>query len=161
VSIWNFTHSNGRRKETLTVQPFLEMNDYAGLATALLAGTGIGDLPPLVQPELLRDGRLVEVMPQWRSIGFHLWVVHLGSPCLTRPVRVFKEFAAQMASTLFPLVSEISEYAKRHESKSLSTKRFVAKKVLEFRDDPAIGMFVTGLRFECYVLAGSALELHW
>jgi len=28
------------------------MNDYAGLAPALLAGTGIGDLPPLVQPEL-------------------------------------------------------------------------------------------------------------
>jgi len=28
------------------------MNDYAGLATALLAGTGIGDLPPLVQTRI-------------------------------------------------------------------------------------------------------------
>jgi len=53
------------------------MNDYAGLATALLAGTGIGDLPPLVQPELLRDGRLVEVMPGWHFSIFHLWVDHL------------------------------------------------------------------------------------
>jgi DNA-binding transcriptional LysR family regulator len=102
VSIWNFTHSNGKKKETLTFQPFLSMNDYAGLATALLAGTGIGDLPPLVQPELLRDGRLVEVMPIWRFSIFHLWVVHLGSRYITRPVRLFKEFAAQMAPTLFP-----------------------------------------------------------
>jgi DNA-binding transcriptional LysR family regulator len=48
------------------------MNDYAGLTIALLAGTGIGDLPPLVQPELLRDGRLVEVMPGWHFSIFHL-----------------------------------------------------------------------------------------
>jgi DNA-binding transcriptional LysR family regulator len=78
------------------------MNDYAGLAAALLAGTGIGDLPPLVQPELLRDGRLVEVLPNWHLCNFHLWLVHLGNRYITRPVRVFKEFAAQMAPTLFP-----------------------------------------------------------
>ena len=99
---WNFAQANGKKKETLTFRPFLSMNDYAGLATALLAGTGIGDLPPLVQPELLRDGRLVEVMPNWHFSIFHLWVVHLGNRYITRPVRVFKEFAAQMAPTLFP-----------------------------------------------------------
>jgi hypothetical protein len=27
---------------------------------------GIGDLPPVVQPELIRHGRLVEVIPEWR-----------------------------------------------------------------------------------------------
>ncbi|PYT96603.1 MAG: hypothetical protein DMG38_23340 [Acidobacteria bacterium] len=68
----------------------------------MLAGTGIGDLPPLVQPELLRDGRLMEVMPGWHFSIFHLWVVHLGNRYITRPVRVFKEFATQMAPTLFP-----------------------------------------------------------
>jgi DNA-binding transcriptional LysR family regulator len=99
---WNFAQANGKKKETLTFRPFLSMNDYAGLATALLAGTGIGDLPPLVQPELLRDGRLMEVMPGWHFSIFHLWVVHLGNRYITRPVRVFKEFATQMAPTLFP-----------------------------------------------------------
>jgi DNA-binding transcriptional LysR family regulator len=53
VNIWSFAHANGKNTETLTFQPYLSMNDYAGLAIALLAGTGIGDLPPLVQPELL------------------------------------------------------------------------------------------------------------
>jgi DNA-binding transcriptional LysR family regulator len=102
VNSWSFAHANGKKKETLAFQPYLSMNDYAGIATSLLAGTGIGDLPPLVQPELLRDGRLVEVMPKWRFRIFHLWVVHLGNRYITRPVRVFKEFAAQMAPTLFP-----------------------------------------------------------
>jgi DNA-binding transcriptional LysR family regulator len=58
---WTFTHVNGRDKETLTFQPHLSMNDYTGLAHALLAGTGIGDLPPLVSPELVLEGKLVEV----------------------------------------------------------------------------------------------------
>src|SRR5262244_3769925 len=100
MNVWIFV--NGRKRETLTFHPHLSMNDYAGLAAALLAGTGVGDLPPLVQPELLRDGRLVEVMPDWRFATFYLWLVHTGNRYLTRPVRLFKEFAAQRAPTLFP-----------------------------------------------------------
>jgi len=102
LNVWNFVHLNGKRKETLTFHPHLSMNDYAGLAVALLVGTGIGDLPPLVQPELLRAGKLVEVMPKWHFGLFHLWVVHVGNRYITRPVRVFKEFATQMAPKLFP-----------------------------------------------------------
>src|SRR5260370_25577245 len=49
-SSWNFAHINGNDKETLTFQPYLSINEYYGLATALLAGTGIGELPPIVQP---------------------------------------------------------------------------------------------------------------
>jgi DNA-binding transcriptional LysR family regulator len=104
TNAWNFTHANGKKKETLTFQPLLAMNDYAGLAAALLAGTGIGDLPPLVQPGLLRARQLVEVMPNWHLCNFHLWLVHLGNRYITRPVRVFKEFAVQMAPTLFPIL---------------------------------------------------------
>jgi DNA-binding transcriptional LysR family regulator len=99
---WTFAHVNGKEKETLTFQPHLAMNDFAGLAASLLAGGGIGDLPPLVQPKLLREGQLVEVMPKWRFRAFDLSVVHLGNRHIPRPVRVFKEFAAQMAPKLFP-----------------------------------------------------------
>jgi hypothetical protein len=55
-----------------------------------------------VQRELMRDGRLVEVMPKWRFRKFNLSVFHLGNRYTPRSVRVFKEFAAQMAPTLFP-----------------------------------------------------------
>src|SRR5499425_799697 len=97
VNLWTFVHVSSGKKDTLTFHPHLSMNDYAGLAVALLTGSGIGDLPPLVQPGLLREGRLVEVMPNWQFSLFHLWVVHLGNRYVTRPVRVFKEFTTQMA----------------------------------------------------------------
>jgi len=99
---WTFTHRNGEETRTMSFVPHLAMNDYAGLTPVLLAGAGIGELPPVVQPELLRDGRLVEVMSDWRFPTWDLSVVHLGNRHISRPVRVFKEFAAQMAPMLFP-----------------------------------------------------------
>lgn len=101
-SAWTFVHANGKDKETLTFRPFLAMNDFAGLTPALLSGAGIGDLPPVVSPQLMRNGLLVEVMPDWHMRTFDLSLVHLGNRHIAKPVRVFKEFAAQMAPTLFP-----------------------------------------------------------
>src|SRR5882724_11991035 len=37
---WAFVHVNGTEKETLTFMPYLSMNDFTGLASALLAGGG-------------------------------------------------------------------------------------------------------------------------
>jgi DNA-binding transcriptional LysR family regulator len=101
---YSFTlvHINGKDTETVTFVPYLSMNDFSGLTPALLAGEGIGDLPPLVHPELMREGRLVEVMPNWRFPTCDLSLAHLGNRLVPRPVRVFKEFAAQMVPTLFP-----------------------------------------------------------
>jgi DNA-binding transcriptional LysR family regulator len=101
-NIWAFESVRGKKSETLRFQPYLSINDYAGLVPGLLAGVGIGDLPPMVQPELLRKGKLVEVMPGWRFRSFDLTVVHLGNRYISRPVRAFKEFAAEMAPRLFP-----------------------------------------------------------
>jgi DNA-binding transcriptional LysR family regulator len=80
------------------------MNDYTGLSAALLAGAGIGDRPPGVQPELMRDRRLVEVMPEWRFRTFDLSVVHLSNRHTPCPVRLFKEFAVEMSPRLFPVL---------------------------------------------------------
>jgi len=99
---WAFVHKNKTDKEVLTFEPYLSINDYAGVAPALLAGTGIGELPPIVQPELMRKGLLVEVMPDWRFRTLDLSLVHLGGRHVSKPCRLFKEFATQMAPTLFP-----------------------------------------------------------
>ncbi|MBV8136788.1 MAG: LysR family transcriptional regulator [Deltaproteobacteria bacterium] len=99
---WTFVHSNGKDRETLTFLPYLSMNDYAGLAQAAVAGAGIGDLPPLVRPDLLRNGKLVEIMPKWRLRSFNLSLVRLGNRYLGRPVHLFNEFAARTAPKLFP-----------------------------------------------------------
>jgi DNA-binding transcriptional LysR family regulator len=99
---FTFVHVNGRDKETVTFVPHLSMNDFAGLTPVLLDGQGIGDLPPIVQPELVRERRLVEVMPDWHFPTFDLSLVHLSKRLVPRPVRVFIEFAVQMAPTIFP-----------------------------------------------------------
>jgi DNA-binding transcriptional LysR family regulator len=99
---WTFVNTRGKGRETLTFQPYLSINEYAGLASALLRGTGIGELPPIVQPRLLREGRLAEVMAGWRLRTFNLSLVHLGNRFIPRAVRVFKEFAADLVPKLFP-----------------------------------------------------------
>ncbi len=99
---WNFTHANGKQTETISFEPYISMNDYAGLATALLAGGGIGELPPIVQPDLIRKGLLVEVMPSWHLAAYDLSLIHLGNRYIPRHVRVFKEFAVEMTTKLFP-----------------------------------------------------------
>jgi DNA-binding transcriptional LysR family regulator len=99
---WTFVHKNGMDKETLTFQPHFSMNDYTGLAPALAAGAGIGELPPVVQPRLIREGRLVEVIPDWRFRTYDLSLIQIGKRHITKPCRLFKDLAVQMAPSLFP-----------------------------------------------------------
>jgi DNA-binding transcriptional LysR family regulator len=99
---WTFVHKNGMDKETLTFQPHFSMNDYTGLAPALAAGAGIGELPPVVQPGLIREGLLVEVIPDWRLRTYDLSLVQVGNRHITKPCRLFKDLAVQMAPSLFP-----------------------------------------------------------
>jgi DNA-binding transcriptional LysR family regulator len=98
---WTFYRSD-HKKESVVFQPTLSMNDYAGVATALASGNGIGDLPPIVAPDLLRNGELVEVMTDWRLKPEKLSLVHTSNRHMARPVRLFKDFVAQLAPTLFP-----------------------------------------------------------
>ena len=101
-SRWVLARMDRTETRSVAFMPAIAMNDYAGLVAALLAGGGIGDLPPLVQPDLLRQGRLVEVMPEWRFRTFDLSLVHLGNRHIARPVRLFKELAVRLTPELFP-----------------------------------------------------------
>lgn len=101
----SWTFEQGKTRKAMSFRPHLAMNDYTGLATALLAGAGIGDMPAIVAPALVAEGRLVEVMPEWQLPTLDLSIVHLGNRHIARPVRLFKEFAVQIAPTLFPGLS--------------------------------------------------------
>lgn len=101
-STWTLTEISGCGKETLRFRPQLAIGDYAGLTSIMLAGGGIGDLPPVVQPDLMRDGRLVEVLPAWTLPVFDLSLVHPPTRTPSQPMRAFKDFAASMVPKLFP-----------------------------------------------------------
>ncbi len=98
----SWTFRKGKQERQVRFQPHIAMNDYAGLAAAVANGAGIGDLPPIVCPHLLAEGKLAEVMPDWHLRTEPLSMVHVGNRHIARPVRLFKDFAAQMASQLFP-----------------------------------------------------------
>ena len=101
---WHFQRPSNAERRKVTFRPALAMNDFAGIAAALLRGAGICDFPPVVQPRLLREGLLVEVMPEWHLNGRDLTLVHLGNRFIPRPVRVFNDFVLQAAPKLFPLL---------------------------------------------------------
>lgn len=105
-SFWGQDHSwtflGDGRSETVTFAPHLAMNDYQGLGSALVSGRGIGDLPPIVAPEWLANGDLVEILPGWTFRPLELSLVHVSNRNMPRPVRLFKELAVDMAPQLFP-----------------------------------------------------------
>jgi DNA-binding transcriptional LysR family regulator len=99
---WVFSRTGHDSTSSITFKPRLSINDYLGMVPALLAGRGIGELPPLVRPDLLRDGHLVEVLPQWHLPTFNLKVVHLANRYVSRAVAAFLEYAVERAPLLFP-----------------------------------------------------------
>lgn len=103
-SYWTNKHSwsfmNGSRKETIAYKPHLAMNDYSGIARALISGACIGELPPIVRPDLIKEEELVEVIPNWRFVPVDVSIVHLSIRHTSKPVRLFKEFTKQMTATL-------------------------------------------------------------
>jgi DNA-binding transcriptional LysR family regulator len=93
------------QRESIDFEPHLSINDYSEMASLLASVAGIGELPPMAQPELLRDGRLVEVMTQWRCEPVDVSIVHFGTRYVSRAVRIFKEMAAEVVPAILPKAS--------------------------------------------------------
>jgi DNA-binding transcriptional LysR family regulator len=98
---WTFTHAHTGESRRAEFRPSVSMNDYAGIMAAIRTGAGIGDLPPIVQPHLIRDGHLVEVMHDWHFPLMDLTAVHVANRSLPRVIRLFVDFSAEFVPTLF------------------------------------------------------------
>ena len=99
---WVLTNVRSGDARTLNVRPHVAINDYTGISSSLLAGHGIGDLPPIVQPALIAGGQLVEVMRDWRLPIYNLYLAYLGNRIVSRVVRTFTEFATEFIPKRFP-----------------------------------------------------------
>ena len=84
------------------IEGVLAMNDYAGILSAVEAGQGIAEIPSIICGEALHDGRLVEVMPDWRFAPTVLSVVYPSNRNLSRIVRLFKDFCIENVDALSP-----------------------------------------------------------
>ncbi|MDH0862941.1 LysR family transcriptional regulator [Mitsuaria sp. GD03876] len=94
---WFFERvSEGGDPERLRVpvQGFFRASNSEVLRDAALSGLGIALLPDFSAGEAMRDGRLVEVLPDWRPVGFFgdaIYAIHPWSSHTPQGVRLLVE----------------------------------------------------------------------
>ncbi len=93
---WVFDSPAGR--ESVQVAGNFTVNSSDAIRDALLAGLGIGVLPSFAVEAELRDGRLRQILPEWRpqgAFGAAAYAVWLPDRHLPPKVRVFVDFLLQ------------------------------------------------------------------
>lgn len=90
---WVFDSLSGR--ESVQVAGNFTVNSSDVIRDALLAGSGVGVLPSFVVEAELRDGRLLQLLPEWRpqgEFGASAYAVWLPDRHLPPKLRVFIDF---------------------------------------------------------------------
>jgi DNA-binding transcriptional LysR family regulator len=87
----------GRGDDTVQVkpEPRLVLNDYAGVQQGVVDGLGISEVPSFICDAALNDGRLVEVLPEWRFATITMAATYPSNRYLSPLVRAFKDFCAE------------------------------------------------------------------
>jgi DNA-binding transcriptional LysR family regulator len=103
--VWQFEQAARKAREpervSVPVEGPLRANNSELLRDAVLAGMGIAQLPDFSAAAALRAGRLREVLPRWRPVGFFgdaIYAIRPWSPTAPRAVQVLVEhLRAQLA----------------------------------------------------------------
>ena len=91
---WRFK----RRSEDIVVrvaQPALRSNNGDAIAEAAAEGAGLALQPNFISGPLIRDGRLVEVLPAWRAAEFGVYAVYPQSQLVPAKSRAFMDHLAK------------------------------------------------------------------
>ncbi len=90
--VW--TLSSGDESIRIEPEPRLVLNDYAGVLQGLVGGLGISELPSFLCKAALRQGKLVEVLPEWQFASVKVAAAFPSNRNLSPLVRAFKDFCA-------------------------------------------------------------------
>jgi len=96
--VWSLEDPKGRR-ETVTVHPRLRANSGDTCRAAALADQGIIYQPAFLVGEDLRQGRLVQLLPQYRGPELDIQVVYPSRRHLAGKVRAMVDFLAAAFQT--------------------------------------------------------------
>lgn len=91
---WILVDENGTRA-IAPITPALICNDFTVLVEATVRGRGIALLPTIATHEERRQGRLVQVMPKWRSREGILHCIYPSRRGMMPAVRLLLEFLAE------------------------------------------------------------------
>lgn len=75
----------------------LMLNDTGALLGACLGGQGVAQPLALYADSYLRDGRLVQLLPDWSDETFPLYVYHRARHLMPAKIRVFLDFLSKLA----------------------------------------------------------------
>ena len=92
----------GTDSERIDLEPHIAINDYAGVQRAVIDGMGISEIPSIVCGPALDDGRLVEVMPDWKFAPTTISAIYPSNRNLSRIVRLFRDFCVERFPILAP-----------------------------------------------------------
>lgn len=88
--IWRFTR--GGKTEEVKVAGVLHSNNGELLASAAAAGSGICLEPSFIVDDALRKGRLVRLLPGWKTDVYTIYAVYPSRHLLPAKVRTFVDF---------------------------------------------------------------------
>jgi DNA-binding transcriptional LysR family regulator len=91
---WEFHRK--RKKLTVETNGRLTVNDPGALLNACLAGSGIAQMLMLGAGHLLREGRLINLFPDWPDERFPLYAYHPSRHHVPAKTRVFLDFVVAL-----------------------------------------------------------------
>lgn len=95
---WEFHRK--RKRLVVETKGRLTVNDPTALVNACVAGTGIAQMLALVAEPLIREGRLVNLFPDWPDERFPLYAYHPSRHHTPVKTRVFLDFIVALTSGL-------------------------------------------------------------
>lgn len=93
---WEF--HRGRKKITIEVAGRLTVNDVGTMHSVCVAGHAIAQVMELGVEQLLADGRLVELFPEWPDDLFPLYALYPSRHHVPAKVRMFLEFITSLSA---------------------------------------------------------------
>ena len=81
--------TRGARSETVRVHGDLAINHFGSLKEAALIGAGVARLPRYLVQDVLDDGRLIQLLPEWQFSTVPVYLVH---PQRHRPTLLQQRF---------------------------------------------------------------------
>jgi DNA-binding transcriptional LysR family regulator len=94
---WEFHRK--RKKLVVETNGRLTVNDPSALLNACLAGSGVAQVLLLGAEPLIREGRLVNLFPDWPDERFPLYAYHPSRHHTPAKTRVFLDFIVALTST--------------------------------------------------------------
>jgi DNA-binding transcriptional LysR family regulator len=91
---WEFVR--GKKAVPVNASGQLTVNEIGSLLAACLGGQGIAQVLELYARDLLADGRLVQVLPDWADETFPLYAYHHSAQLMSAKVRAFLDFVVTL-----------------------------------------------------------------